>query len=131
MPALEDFCRRFFVFALLVTRSTACHAQAYTCNTVNLMIIITAAGVTTRFATYHVAALATLLAVVFLASPCFAIVTHQYRLDGSFADDLGGPGARPGGRHLGADQLFFWPQPRIVAQQRLVRPGQLFHRNDL
>ena len=87
------------------------------------MIIITAAGVTTRFATYHVAALATLLAAVFLVSPCFAVVTHQYRLDGSFADDLGGPVLVPAGGTLGPTSYSFGLNQGLSLSNALSGPG--------
>jgi hypothetical protein len=78
---------------------------------------------TTRFSTYHAAALATLLAAVFLASPCYAALVHQYQLDGSFSDDLGGPSLVPAGGTLGPTSYSFGPNQGLSLSNALSDPG--------
>jgi hypothetical protein len=51
--------------------------------------------------------LATVFAALLFAAPCPAALIHQYRLDGSFADDLGGPDLVPNGGVLDAKGYTF------------------------
>jgi hypothetical protein len=60
-------------------------------------------------------------AVLLLAGTGRAALIHQYRLDGSFADDLGGPSLAPAGGTLGPTGYAFGPNQGLALSNAL--PG--------
>ncbi|MBA4066458.1 MAG: hypothetical protein C0501_22650 [Isosphaera sp.] len=60
-------------------------------------------------------------AALLLAAPGQAALIHQYRLDGSFADDLGGPSLVPAGGVLGPTSYAFGPNQGLSLSNAL--PG--------
>ena len=68
-----------------------------------MRIVMRPLGVFTR------AMVATLLVLASADAPCLAGIIHDYELNGSFADSLGGPALVPAGGTLNATNYSFAP----------------------
>lgn len=94
-----------------------------------ILVSLTQAEKTMKRQTHHGNLVRSIIPITMLgfitlaASPTQAALIHQYRLEGSFADDLGGPNLVPDGGTLGSTSYAFGPNQGLSLSNGLPDPA--------